>query len=155
MSNPSYHGIFSSLQQAGTTTGTAWNNSGGEELAEEKVLKPASTKKPSAGQLAVDIFEQNGYFIIQAPIAGIRLKDIDIEIDGKILTISGCRHRAENIKEDQYFLQECYFGPFTRSITLPMEVDPKQVKATFSKECVLKIIIPRKEEKIRIVQVND
>ena len=110
--------------------------------------------QPQLGQIAVDIYEQDNYYIIRAPIAGVRLSDLDIEVDGKVITIRGSRSHSEEIQEDLYYLQECYWGEFSRSITLPCNVDPKKIKATFSKDGILKVIVP-KEERVKIVRVNE
>jgi HSP20 family protein len=80
---------------------------------------------------------------------------LDIEISDNVLTIRGVRGQGENAPPlDQYYLQECFWGEFSRSVTLPFSIDPKKVKATFNKECILKIIIP-KEEKVKIVRINE
>jgi HSP20 family molecular chaperone IbpA len=151
-----FHGIFSSLGQSGED---------GLSLGES--LDPGTPKQPETSfqtkaaptgktaQVAVDIYEQDGYYIIKAPIAGVRLSDIDIEISDNILTIRGQRPQGDaNIQQEQYYLQECFWGEFSRSITMPFSIDPKKVRATFNKECILKIIIP-KEEKVKIVRINE
>lgn len=107
-----------------------------------------------AGQIAVDIYELDSYYIIRAPIAGVKLSDIDIEVDEKVLTISGERKPADDVPSNQFYLEECFWGPFQRSITLPVTIDPKKVKATFSKDSVLKVLIP-KEEKVKIVRISE
>ena len=104
--------------------------------------------------MAVDIYEQDDYYIIKAPIAGVRLADIDIEITDNVITIRGTRAHGESIPDDQYYVQECFWGQFQRSITLPFPIDPKKVRATFNKENVLKILIPR-EEKVKIVRITE
>lgn len=137
-----FHGIFSGLgQDAGTRE-------------EESGSPPPSGAGPSVGRIAVDIYEQDDYYIIKAPIAGVRLSDIDIEIADNVITIKGTRPQTDNIPESQYYLQECFWGPFSRSITLPSMIDPKKVKATFNKECILKILVP-KEERVKIVRINE
>jgi len=102
----------------------------------------------------VDIYELDNYYIIRAPIAGVKLSDIDIEVDDKVLTIRGKRTPADAITTDQFYLQECFWGDFTRSITLPVTIDPKKVKATFSKDSILKVLVP-KEEKVKIVRISE
>jgi len=126
------------------------------EEAEEKKPPPVVEQKPALqkGQIAVDIYEQDGYYVVRAPIAGVKLSDLDIEVDEKILTIRGARSLDDAVPEDQYYLQECFWGEFARSITLPCTIDPKKVKATFSKDSILKIIIP-KEERVKIVRVHE
>lgn len=104
--------------------------------------------------MAVDIYDQDDYTIVRALIAGVRLSDIDIEVNENILTIRGTRKMPDTIPTNQYYLQECFWGPFARNITLPGPVDPRKVRATFSKDCVLKVLIP-KEEKIKIVKISE
>lgn len=142
-----FHGIFSALGQ--------------EPLEPEgkRSKKDHASSQGNAssgiGRIAVDIYEQDNYYIIKAPIAGVRLSDIDIEITDNVLTIRGTREQSEkDVLEDQYYLQECFWGEFSRSVTLPFPIDPKKVKATFNKECILKILIP-KEEKVKIVRINE
>jgi len=140
-----FHGIFSSL------TSDALPVQAEQEPVQEAIVHPTGTQP---GQIAVDIYEFDAYYIIRAPIAGVKLSDIDIEVDDKVLTISGVRNPADDIPKDQYYLQECFWGDFERSITLPISIDPKKVKATFSKDSILKVIIP-KEEKVKIVRISE
>ncbi len=115
---------------------------------------PAGSAASTKGQIAVDIYEQNGYYVVRAPIAGVSLNDLDIEVDEKVLTIRGIRKKTDDVPDDQHYVQECFWGEFARSITLPCIIDPKKVKATFSKDCILKVLIP-KEEKVKIVRINE
>ncbi len=179
MSRPPFpfHGIFASLRdEHGDAFGVAPLNDGegaGADAAEagtagRRATQPAQSGfggsagsgGPSAqgakttGQVAVDIYEQDGYYIIKAPIAGVRLSDLDIEIAENVLTIRGMRQQADPTPSEHYYLQECFWGEFSRSVTLPFPIDPKKVKATFNKECVLKILIP-KEEKVKIVRISE
>ena len=112
------------------------------------------TRSGAVGQVALDIFEQDGYYILKAPIAGVRLSDIDIEVNDNVITIRGTRRQTDELPADQYYLQECFWGPFERSVTLPCSIDARRVKATFNKDSVLKIIVP-KEDKIKIIRIND
>ena len=157
MSTP-FHGIFSAFAQdanvAAEQTATPTNISFAEEVGEETDVPQATQGQAQQGQIAVDIYEHDHYYIVRAPIAGVRLSDLDIEVDGKTLTISGNRELSDDIPEDQYYVQECFWGAFSRSITLPASIDPKKVKATFSKDSILKVIIP-KEEKVKIIRVNE
>ena len=146
-----FHGIFSSLSNDQGLDNAVPMNAQVQEDAEQSV---AVTQSSQAGQIAVDIYELENYYIIRAPIAGVKLSDIDIEVDDKVLTISGERTPADDVPQDQYYLQECFWGDFRRSITLPVSIDPKKVKATFSKDSVLKVLIP-KEEKVKIVRISE
>lgn len=139
-----FHGIFSAFQSA-------------EDMPEEKTAPvglPAGARSAQVGQIAVDIYEIDNYYIIRAPIAGVRLSDLDIEVDEHTLTIRGFRRLSDEIPENQYYLQECFWGEFKRTVTLPTVIDPRKVKATFSKDSILKILVP-KEEKVKIVRISE
>lgn len=157
MSNSPFHGIFSAFAQ-NQDAFAASKRATPLRIEDESMPSLQSPPTPlpvqNVGQIAVDIYEQEGYYIVRAPIAGIRLSDLDIEVDGKILTIRGIRNQTEDIPSNQYYIQECFWGEFSRSITLPCTIDPKKVKATFSKDSILKILVP-KEEKIKVVRINE
>ncbi|MBI5793911.1 Hsp20/alpha crystallin family protein [Candidatus Uhrbacteria bacterium] len=144
-----FHGIFSSFgQEAGEV------NAGLEPSSLPPQNQPQGGSASGVGRIAVDIYEQDNYYIIKAPIAGLRLSDLDIEISDNVITIRGTRQQTDSVPNDQYYLQECFWGEFSRSVTLPCVIDPKKVKATFNKECILKILIP-KEERVKIVRINE
>ncbi len=153
----SFHGIFSSLTQGQSSTALK-NNPSPLELEqtshnEDNTSAPSKAQRQS-GQISVDVYEHDSYIIIRAPIAGVKLADLDIEVDGKTITIRGSRHITDEIPEQNFYVQECFWGEFARSITLPGIIDPKKIRATFSKDSILKIIIP-KEEKVKIVRINE
>lgn len=137
-----FHGIFSGLGQEDP------------ELQQQPEQKTQGGGAAGTGQVAVDIFEQDNYYIIRAPIAGVKLSDIDIEVADNKLTIRGNRQQGESVPVDQFYIQECFWGPFERTVTLPFVIDPKKIRATFNRECVLKILIP-KEERVKIVRINE
>ncbi len=148
MANPGFHGIFSALQQGGH------NKQRREEQEDTPLAVHTPKQEPAMGQVAVDIYEHENYYIIKAPIAGVRLSDIDIEVADNTVTIRGVRAQADDIGDDQYYIRECFWGPFSRTVTLPCQVDPKRIKATFNRESVLKILIP-KEEKVKIIRITE
>lgn len=94
------------------------------------------------GQLSVDVYETPGKLIIIAPIAGIKLDDVNISLTEDVLTISGKRQLEETISDDDYLIQECFWGEFSRSIVLPDNINGDKITASF-KDGVLKITIPR------------
>ena len=130
-----------------------------KQLMSDKMISPqqydAASSAMDVAKAALDTAQiQLDNAVIKAPIAGVRMTDIDIEVNDAVLTIRGQRRQTDAVPADQFYLQECFFGPFTRSVTLPCIIDPKRVRATFSKECVLKILVP-KEEKVKIVKINE
>jgi len=103
------------------------------------------------GQLAVDVFQTEDDLVIQATIAGIKGDNLDIAIEGDKVTIRGKRERPTKDEKINYFYQECYWGPFSREIILPVEIDPTRAVALF-KEGVLVIRMPKisREKKRKI-----
>jgi HSP20 family protein len=125
-----------------------------KEPAEKKEKWPGLGTEPE-GQLAVDVCQTEDYLIIQSAIAGVGPETLDISIEKDIISIKGWREKQ--LKEDgDYFTQECYWGPFSREVILPVEVDPDRIQATM-KECVLTIKIPKiirdKKRKISIKNI--
>ena len=106
------------------------------------------------GQLSVDVYEDENNIVIKSTIAGIKSEDIDISINNEMITIKGRRQQKEVIAEENYYYQECYWGGFSRSIILPVEIQPDKVDAAL-KNGVLKIILPKaKKSKSVSVKVN-
>jgi HSP20 family protein len=94
------------------------------------------------GQLSVDVFQTPENVIIKSTIAGVKPEEIDIAIDNDMVTIRGERKREEEINENDYFYQECYWGAFSRSVALPVEVNAEESEAIL-KNGVLTLILPK------------
>jgi len=106
------------------------------------------------GQLALDVYHTADDVVIKAPIAGVTLQDISITISDGILTIRGARQEEQDSETDDYYLQECYWGVFSRSIVLPKGLKTEEIKAFF-KNGILKVTIPKSEDiKIRTIPIN-
>lgn len=97
----------------------------------------------SEGQLAVDAYETEQEFCIQAPVAGVRARDIEVTVDRDHITIHGTRSKKKEKEGVNYFFQECYWGAFSRQIILPKDVDTENAEATFENG-ILTIRIPKK-----------
>lgn len=81
------------------------------------------------GQLAVDVYQTEDDIVIQSTIAGVSADDIDISVQHDMVTIKGKRHHGTEVSEDDYFYQECYWGGFSRTIILPVDVITEKVEA--------------------------
>lgn len=152
-----FHGIFSASTEA-DADGAVERRSPVHAHAKSHAVKPVvpvnSTQPQTGGQVALDIFEFDNYYILKAPMAGVKLADLDIEITDNVITIRGQRKQTDDIPQNQYYLQECFWGEFSRSVTLPCSIDPKKVKATFNKDAILKILVP-KEERVKIIRISE
>ncbi len=96
---------------------------------------------PAEGELAVDIFREHDTLVIRSTLAGVTPEHLDIAIDGDLLTVRGDRRPLGNVNEDDWFTRECYWGPFSRSVVLPLDVYPEATGATL-KNGVLEIRLP-------------
>ncbi len=152
-----FHGIFSASAEtdAGGTAAHRAPAHGHHKAHSVKPATPVGSGAPqTGGQVALDIFEFDNYYILKAPMAGVKLADLDIEITDNVITIRGQRKQTDDIPQNQYYLQECFWGEFSRSVTLPCSIDPKKVKATFNKDAILKILVP-KEERVKIIRISE
>lgn len=94
------------------------------------------------GQLSVDVYSTDKEIVIKSTIAGVQTEDIDISVNNDMLTIRGERQNEADAKLEEYYYQECYWGSFSRSIILPVEVDSDKVNASL-KNGVLTIRLPK------------
>lgn len=128
-----------------------FNEDGGLDV-ELAVAKPKSPKQ-NDGQLTIDVFQTDDDVVIQSTIAGIDPeKDIDISITTDMVTIKGTRSPEQKIKSSDYYYQELYWGPFSRSVILPVDVDTEGAKASY-KNGILTVRLP-KIEKIKTKKIK-
>jgi HSP20 family protein len=93
---------------------------------------------------SVDISETDQDIIVQAEIPGINPKDLDISLNGRLLTIKGEKKSEHEEKKENYHKIERKYGAFSRTLELPADVDPDKVEAVY-KDGVLKITLPKTE----------
>lgn len=112
------------------------------------------------GQLAVDIYQTEEFLVVKSTIAGATADDIEISLNEGLLTIKGRREQSEIVAADAYLYRECYWGRFSRSIVLPVEVKSDKVNATLHNG-VLTISLPKARRsrqttiKVKENQAND
>lgn len=90
----------------------------------------------------IDVSETDDEIIIKADLPGMDDKDINLTIEGDVLTLSGTKVKETETKAERVYRKERSYGSFSRSITLPGEVDINKVDATFAKG-VLRVIVPK------------
>ena len=95
---------------------------------------------------AADIFETEKEYSIKLDLPEVKKKDVDVKVSDDILTIKGERRMQKETEDEKQHRRESYYGSFSRSFTLPENVDVKRVKAT-SKDGVLRIVLPKTKEK--------
>ena len=93
----------------------------------------------------VDILEKDGSLVLRAEVPGMEEKDIDLKLEGNVLTLKGERKLSKDDKQNNYHRVESFYGTFARSFTLPETVDVEKIKAEY-KHGVLTITLPQKPE---------
>ena len=95
-------------------------------------------------RMDIDVNETDGVYQLKADIPGVDKKDIEIDIDGNVVTICARKERHDAVKEgDRVVRQERFWGESRRSISLPSAVDQSQAKASYDKG-VLSLSLPKK-----------
>jgi HSP20 family protein len=139
-----------------------------EEVAEPVVAVERAPRQPTngeakegneewlndfEGQLNIDMYQTKDNVIIKSTIAGVRPEDIDITVANDMVTIKGSRRKDETVPQDDYFYQECYWGNFSRSVIIPVDIESEEIEADL-KDGILTVIIPKaakaKTKKVKV-----
>ena len=105
------------------------------------------------GQLAVDVFETKERLVVKARTAGVNKGDLDVSIADNTLSIRGTLSAGNDDLVENYFVQECYWGEFSRSIALPVPVKEEDIEAVL-KDGVLTVSFTKvKQDTVKKIQV--
>jgi len=105
------------------------------------------------GQLAVDVYETREKLVVKARTAGVNKNDLDVSISDNQLTIRGTLSSGTEEGVENYFLQECYWGEFSRTIALPVPVKEEEIEAVL-KDGVLTISFGKvQQDTVKKIQV--
>ncbi len=102
------------------------------------------------GQLSLDIYQTDKDLIIKSTIAGANPNDIQIYLKNDLLTIRGKRNLPADVTDANFLFRECYWGPFSRSIILPVEVQADKIKASMDNG-VLTVVLPKAPQAKQII----
>ncbi len=106
--------------------------------------KPITEETEGVWVPVIDIEEDNENFIVSAELPGLKKEEVKISVRGNLLTISGERKQEVETKNKTYHRVERMYGKFSRTITLPSDVDVNKIKAVY-KDGVLHITLPKPE----------
>jgi len=105
------------------------------------------------GQLAVDVYETREKLVVKARTAGVNKNDLDVSISDNQLTVRGTLSSGSEEGVENYFLQECYWGEFSRTIALPVPVKEEEIEAVL-KDGVLTISFSKvQQDTVKKIQV--
>lgn len=125
---------------------------------ENKIIPKESTtwEEDTDAELTVDVYQTPTDIIVQTMVAGVQPDNLSISITRDLITIKGKREENQSIDKNNYFVQELYWGSFTRTISLPEEVDPEEAEA-IEKHGLLIIKLPKldknRETKLKVKSI--
>jgi HSP20 family protein len=129
-----------------------------EDVADQPAAAPAAEEEwdeddAVPGQLAVDVYETKEKLVVKARTAGVNKNDLDVSISDNQLTIKGTLSAGNEDGVENYFLQECYWGEFSRTIALPVPVKEEEIEAVL-KDGVLTISFGKvQQDTVKKIQV--
>ena len=94
------------------------------------------------GELAVDVHQTSSDIVIKTMVAGVKPEDLEITMTRDMVTIRGKREGERMIQDQDYFHKELYWGSFSRTISLPQEVEPEEAEA-IERHGLLTIRLPK------------
>lgn len=108
----------------------------------ESPMQAPAWSGDSEGQLTIDVYQNEDSIVIKSTIAGVKPEDLDVSINNDMVTIKGERRNDEEVTPENYYYQECYWGAFSRSIVLPVDVISEKSEASL-KNGILTIKLPK------------
>jgi HSP20 family protein len=106
------------------------------------------------GQLTIDVYQTDAEIVIKSTIAGVKPEDLDVSINNDMVTIKGERKNEEIVSGENYYYQECYWGHFSRSVVLPVDIISEKDEASL-KNGILTIRLPKADtNKTKKLQVR-
>lgn len=124
---------FRELTALQTEVNRLFSRMGSGDVAERQSWTPS-----------IDVIETDDSIKLKAELAGMDPKDINIEVQDNVLTVSGERRFQEEVKEDKYYRIERRYGSFSRSLALPQTVNENGIEAKYENG-VLEVIVPKAE----------
>jgi HSP20 family molecular chaperone IbpA len=125
------------------------------EESEDKE-KDSKWEEEQEAELTIDLYQKDNEIIVQAMIAGVHPDNLSINITRDSITIRGKREENQSINKENYFVQELYWGTFSRTISLPEEVNPEEAEA-IEKHGLLIIKLPKidknRETKLKVKSI--
>lgn len=127
-----------------------FNSNSLKNMNEETILSSDSNE----GQLTIDVYQTESDIAIKSTIAGVKPEDLDVSINNDMVTIKGERKNEEEVPEENYYYQECYWGKFSRSVILPVDVLAEKIEASM-KNGILTVRLPKADvNKTKKIQVR-
>lgn len=137
------------------TTPSHMNHQQPQPLQEENNWnQPAAGGYDAEGQLTIDVYQTDNEIVIKSTIAGVKPEDLDVSINNDMVVVKGERRNEEVVERGNYYYQECYWGSFSRSVLLPVDIISEKAEASL-KNGILTIRLPKADTtKTKKIQVR-
>jgi HSP20 family protein len=126
-------------------------------------MRPFGWERPSWGELTapfegkmprMDVIDRDEELIVKAELPGVDKKDLDVSVTENTVTIKGSTSREEKEEKGDYYRSEISRGTYSRTMTLPTDVEADKAKAKF-KDGVLELSLPKmKKAKRHSIKVD-
>jgi HSP20 family protein len=93
----------------------------------------------------LEMFDKNDEIVVKAEVPGLDKPEIQVSVDGNLLTIKGEKKKEKETKDEDYYFSERAYGAFSRSLRLPVDVKTDEVTANLNNG-VLEVHLPKAEE---------
>ena len=123
-----------------------------EEATTDTIEIETQEEDELPGQLAIDAYETEDKFFIKARTAGVNKNDLDVSLSDRILTISGTLSAGEQEGITNWHAQECYWGEFSRTYNIPVEIKEDEVEAML-KDGILTISFTKVKQEVQKITV--
>jgi HSP20 family protein len=107
------------------------------------MLRPARLDLEAEPDIRVDLKETEKAYTVHAEVPGVKKEDIEVSIDGNVVTLRAEVKREKEEKGETMLRAERYYGAMTRSFTLAADVDDKAATAKYA-DGVLELTLPKK-----------
>lgn len=93
----------------------------------------------------VDVYQTDEDVVVKAEIPGVSKEDLNVYIDENSIRLSGQSKKDNEYKDEHTYRSERFYGSFSRTIPLPVEVKAEQAKAEY-KDGILSVVVPKVEQ---------
>ena len=125
------------------------------DTQQEQAYPEVDPEDEFPGQLAVDVYETEDKLVVKARTAGVNKQDLDVSLSDNILTFSGTLNSGDqyNDQDKKWHIQECYWGEFSRTVALPVQIKEDEVEAILKDGVLIITFTKIKQEPAKKIQV--
>ncbi|MDB5239146.1 MAG: heat shock protein Hsp20, family protein [Candidatus Parcubacteria bacterium] len=113
---------------------------------DDDVVSWVDEESDKDAELTIDVYQTSDMVVVKSMIAGVRPEDLDVSITRDSVTLRGKREEERMSGDGDYLVQELYWGSFSRTVSLPEEIDVDEAEA-IEKHGLLILKLPKLDKK--------